>query len=106
MIDAKFYYLRNVLHGLPNDHCIEVLKKIVPAMAKDSLLVIDDIVVPDKGACRQACQLDFIMMASIAGKKRTRTEWYEILDAAGFKVLDCRPYDWPVEDSLIIAKAS
>lgn len=104
--DSKFYYLRNVLHGLPNDHCVEVLKKVVPAMAEDSRLIIDDIVVPDQGACRQACQLDFIMMASIAGKKRTRAEWYQILEAAGLKIVNIRPYDWPVQDSIIIAQAA
>lgn len=74
-------------------------------MAKDSLLIIDDIVVPDQGACRQACQLDFIMMASIAGKKRTSAEWYQVLKEAGLRIMNIRPYDWPIQDSIIIAEA-
>lgn len=72
-------------------------------MNAESLLVIDDLVVPDEGACMQACQLDFIMMASIAGKKRTKSEWYKLLDSAGFKVLQISTYTWPLQDSLIIA---
>lgn len=72
-------------------------------MGVGSRLIVDDIVVPDQGACTQACQLDFIMMASIAGKKRTRAEWYCLLTAAGFEIQDIRPYDWPLQDSLIIA---
>lgn len=80
-----------------------MLKQIIPVMNKDSRLVIDDIVVPDMGAVTQACQLDFIMMASIAGKKRTRDNWHKVIAAAGFKVLDIRPYDWPLQDSLIIS---
>lgn len=73
-------------------------------MSAGSRLIIDDIVVPDQGACQGACQLDFIMLASIAGKKRTRAEWYQLLEAAGFKILDIRPYDFPLQDSLIIAE--
>ncbi|GJD03197.1 hypothetical protein ColKHC_12022 [Colletotrichum higginsianum] len=101
--NAKFYYLRNVLHGLPYDHSVSVLKKLAASMGAESRLVIDDLVVPDEGACRQACQLDFIMMASIAGRKRTKTQWYTLLEAAGFKILDIHTYSWPLQDSLIIA---
>ncbi|KAG5659889.1 hypothetical protein KAF25_003411 [Fusarium avenaceum] len=101
--DAKFYYTRNVLHGLPDNRCIAALKNVAAAMNAESLLVIDDLVVPDEGACMQACQLDFIMMASIAGKKRTKSEWYKLLDSAGFKVLQISTYTWPLQDSLIIA---
>lgn len=80
-----------------------VLKNIASAMNAESRLVIDDLVVPDEGACRQACQLDFIMMASIAGKKRTRAQWYSLLAAAGFEILEIHTYTWPLQDSLIIA---
>ncbi|KAG5742681.1 hypothetical protein H9Q70_014582 [Fusarium xylarioides] len=101
--DAKFYYTRNILHGLPDSGCIAVLKNVAAAMNTESLLVIDDLVVPDEGACTPACQLDFIMMASIAGKKRTRDQWYKLLDAAGFKISQVLTYTWPLQDSLIIA---
>ncbi|KAK7403402.1 hypothetical protein QQX98_010815 [Neonectria punicea] len=101
--NAKFYYTRNVLHGLPDSGCIAALKNVALAMNTESLLVIDDLVVPDEGACTQACQLDFVMMASIAGKKRTRDQWYKLLDAAGFKISQILTYTWPLQDSLIIA---
>ena len=97
--------MRNVLHGLPDSGCVSALKNIALAMNEESRLVIDDIVVPDQGACREACQLDFIMMASIAGKKRTKAQWYDLLEAAGFKMLDIRTYSRPLQDSLIIGQA-
>ena len=86
-IDAKFYYTRNVLHGLTDSASIAALKNVAAAMGTESLLVIDDLIIPDEGACTQACQLDFVMMASIAGKKRTRDQWYKLLEAAGFEIL-------------------
>ncbi|KID82751.1 O-methyl transferase B [Metarhizium guizhouense ARSEF 977] len=101
--NAKFYYVRNVLHGLPDSNCIAMLKKIAPSMNAESVLVIDDIVIPDIGARSQACQLDFIMMASIAGMKRTRQQWHTLLKAAGFNVVDIRTYSEPLQDSLILA---
>ncbi|PNP73498.1 hypothetical protein FNYG_13148 [Fusarium nygamai] len=101
--NAKFYYTRNVLHGLPDSGCIAALRNVAAAMNTESLLVIDDLIVPDEGACMQACQMDFIMMASIAGKKRTRDQWYKLLDAAGFKISNILTYTWPLQDSLIIA---
>ncbi|KAF4447567.1 O-methyl transferase B [Fusarium austroafricanum] len=101
--NAKFYYTRNVLHGLPDSGCIAALKNVAAAMDSESVLVIDDLIVPDEGACTQACQMDFIMMASIAGKKRTKDQWYKLLDAAGFKISQILTYAWPLQDSLIIA---
>ncbi|PSN67491.1 S-adenosyl-L-methionine-dependent methyltransferase [Corynespora cassiicola Philippines] len=77
--DAKFYYLRNVLHGLPHAYCIRVLKNLIPAMDEGSRLLVVDVVLPDEGVSRQAAQLDFIMMASITGKKRTGEQWLGIL---------------------------
>ncbi|UNI24538.1 hypothetical protein JDV02_010274 [Purpureocillium takamizusanense] len=100
---AKLYYLRNVLHGLPDRDGVTVLENIRTAMSPESRLVIDDIVVPGQGASREICQLDFIMMASIAGKKRTKGEWQSLLDAAGYKIVDICTYDWVAHDSLIIA---
>lgn len=80
-----------------------MLKKIAPSMNAESVLVIDDIVIPDIGARSQACQLDFIMMASIAGMKRTRQQWHTLLKAAGFTVMEIRTYSEPLQDSLILA---
>ncbi|TLS21085.1 uncharacterized protein PpBr36_10627 [Pyricularia pennisetigena] len=100
---AKFYYLRNVLHGLPDAECVKMLKTLALAFAPDSRLVIDDILVPDQNAGRILCQLDFIMLASIAGKKRTRPEWFELLRDAGYHIEEILTYNAPLQESLIIA---
>lgn len=91
------------MHGLTDSASIAALKNVAAAMGTESLLVIDDLIIPDEGACTQACQLDFVMMASIAGKKRTRDQWYKLLEAAGFEILQILTYSWPLQDSLIIA---
>lgn len=101
--DAKFYYLRNVLHGLPDAYCGRVLKNLISAMDEGSRLLIDDVVLPDEGVSRQAAQLDFIMMASIAGKKKTREQWLGILGEAGYEALDISPCMFPLQDLFILA---
>lgn len=103
LISNAFYYIRNVLHGDPDEKCVEILKQVLPVMNKDSRLLIDDIVLPNEGVHWQAAQMDLIMMASMGSKKRTQDQWQALLDASGFKILDVYTYSWPLQDSVIVA---
>ena len=52
-----------------------------------SKLLVNEIVIPDKGAHMASTGLDLLMMASFAAAQRTETGWRELLDEAGFKIL-------------------
>ena len=101
--EAKFYYLRNILHDYPNDKCVTILNNLKDAMGKDSLILIDDMVLPDSQVHWQATQLDLTMMCALASMERTAEQWKALLDAAGLKAQKVYPYIELVQDSILVA---
>ena len=51
-----------------------------------SKILINEIVVPDIGAGMHACQVDFTMMAVLAAKERTETDWRNLLESEGLHI--------------------
>ena len=99
---AKFYYLRNILHDWPDDKCIAILRNLVPAMDKDSRILIDDMVLPDTGVHWQATQLDLTLMAALGSVERTKEQWYALMKSAGLKILQIYTYTTLLQDSIIV----
>lgn len=56
-------------------------------MGPDSLILIDDIIMPDTGAHSRATEMDFLMMTTLASMERTAKQWDNLLDAAGLELL-------------------
>ena len=102
-IGAKFYYLRNVLHDWTDDKCCAILKNIAGAMAKDSLVLIDEMVLPNVGVSDRAATLDLTMMVAAGAIERTLGEWQALLDMAGFKIERIETYTVSLNDSIIVA---
>ena len=50
-----------------------------------SKLLINDIVMPDKGAGRFVTQLDFAMLSLVASMERTEAQWRVLLESAGLR---------------------
>ncbi|ORY14346.1 S-adenosyl-L-methionine-dependent methyltransferase [Clohesyomyces aquaticus] len=99
---AKFYYLRHILHDWQNEDCVKILKAIVPAMASESRIVIDEVVLPDMNVPWQAAYMDITMMASLGGMERSKAEWEKLMDEAGLEILNIHRYD-PKMQSVIVA---
>ncbi|MCJ1329290.1 hypothetical protein MMC10_005969 [Thelotrema lepadinum] len=100
---AKLYYFRNIFHDYPDEKCRIIVENTVEAMAKDSLILIDDMVVPDSGVHWQATNLDMQMLCSLAAIERTRSQWYELLESAGLTILKIHTYTISLQDSVIVA---
>lgn len=90
---AKFYYLRHVLHDWPDQHCIEILQQIIPALGPQSRILVDEVVIPATGVPWQAAFMDLLMMDSLGAIERTRVEWETLLDQAGLKITESYQYD-------------
>lgn len=90
---AKFYYMRRVLHDWPDEECVRILRNIVPVMAPDSRIIIDEMVLPEREVPEFAVYIDITMFAANGGAERTTREWKALLDRAGLKVLNILPYD-------------
>ncbi|KAL2850273.1 S-adenosyl-L-methionine-dependent methyltransferase [Aspergillus pseudoustus] len=90
---AKFYYLRHVFHNWTDQYAVEILKQIVPALGKDSIILIDDLLIPPTEMAWQAGFLDLAMMGMLAGIERTRAQFDALVDQAGLKITETFPYD-------------
>ncbi|GLA91908.1 hypothetical protein AtubIFM57143_006561 [Aspergillus tubingensis] len=103
---AKFYYLRNILHDWPDHKCVEILQNIKDAMAPDSYILIDDMVLPNVGVHWQQAQLDMLMMAALGARERTQEQWNQLLQSAGLKINQVHTYTESLQDSIIEAVAA
>lgn len=85
---AQIYYIRRVFHDWLDDEARKILSSIVPAMAPDSRILISDMAVPEPVTARDshAVWLD-IMMMTIGGKERTKSDWEKLVSSAGLKLV-------------------
>lgn len=94
--------MRNVLHDYPDEKCRIILGHLVEAMNKtNSVILIDEMMLPDFGAPWQATQLDMTMMSALAATERTRKEWLELLQPAGLKLIGMHTYTDSLQDTII-----
>jgi demethylsterigmatocystin 6-O-methyltransferase len=100
---ARIYYMHNIIHDYPEDKAILILKNTIAAMAPDSVIIIDDMVLPDSGVHWQATQIDLVMMTALASQERTREQWYDLLGKAGLKINKVYTYTASLQDSIIEA---
>ncbi|OTB10666.1 hypothetical protein K445DRAFT_322790 [Daldinia sp. EC12] len=101
---AASYYFRSVLRNWPDRYSRTILSHVREAMDKDSLLLIDEIVLPDRGAHRYETQLDLTMLAMLNAEARTETHWKQLLAEVGMEVKDIVFYEEETREGIIIAK--
>lgn len=100
-VGAKFYYLRAVLHDWPDDKCREILKNIIPAMGPDSVILLDEMILPNKNVHWQSTQIDITMMAALASIERTQTQWSDLLASVGLKIAKVHTYTPSIYESIM-----
>ena len=76
------------------------------AMNRDSVILIDEIVIPNEGAQWRQTQLDLAMMASLAAMERTESQWRHLLISAGLIIIGIFSYGSEFGDSIIEAVPS
>lgn len=67
-------------------------------MARDSILLINEYVIPDTGAPFRHATFDVLMMYNCAGIERTLSQWSDLLDKAGFEIVQV----WPGSQESVI----
>ena len=86
-----------------DEHCRRILKNVKAAMGPKSLLFLDEMVVPVKGAHKIAMQIDITMLANCISEERSEARWNELLTSAGFKIDKVYTYQEELGDSIIVA---
>ncbi|KAF2194084.1 S-adenosyl-L-methionine-dependent methyltransferase [Zopfia rhizophila CBS 207.26] len=101
---ATVYYLRSILRDWPDAQCRTILGHIRDAMAAHSLIFIDELVLPDRGAHKVETQLDMTMLSMLNGEARTESHWRRLLEESGLKVQDIVSYQNAGSEAVIVAK--
>lgn len=89
------------MHNYADEKAVTILKNTVAAMGPDSVILIDDMVVPNVGAHWQTTQLDITMMAALGSIERTKDMWYTLAEKAGLKINHIYTYTASLQDSII-----
>lgn len=72
-------------------------------MSPQSLLFIDELLVPDTGASRFTMQHDVIMMSMFSAIERTLPAWRKLLNEVGLEITQTYLYDPEVEYTILQA---
>ena len=83
---AKVYYLRTVLHDWPDEQAKLILQHIHDAMDDDSVLLLNENALPDKGVSGFQARADLMMMALTSGMDRSIKQFKVLLEGSGFDV--------------------
>jgi len=87
--------MHRVLHDWPDSQCRAILAPLKDAMARGySKLLINENLIPNRGAKAGSTGLDLLMMSIQCGSERTETDWKVLLESVGFKTTKI----WPVEE--------
>ncbi|KAM0814060.1 putative O-methyltransferase domain-containing protein [Seiridium cardinale] len=101
---ARAYFYHHILHDWSDYKCFEILKGVKTAMKPGySKLLIHEMLVPEQGAATFYAMLDLTMMAFNSGMERTRRQWEELLNSAGFDSVKFYPAPEEGADAIIEA---
>ena len=92
------------MHDYPDHKAVTILRNTVSAMSSESVVIIDEMIMSEEEAHLRATKMDILLMAYLAGAKRTRPQWEALLNDAGLDIVEVRVYTEDVRDSVIVAK--
>lgn len=79
---ARTYFLHNILHDWSDAQAQHILQSLLPALEPGySKILINDWVVPDKGAPYPLTALDWELMTFLSAIERTEAHWRELIEA-------------------------
>ncbi|KAF8852549.1 S-adenosyl-L-methionine-dependent methyltransferase [Acephala macrosclerotiorum] len=87
---ARAYLLRHVLHDWSDHVCRKILLHTIPAMTKESRILIAEIILPDLNPPILGALADIVLM-KYGGSGRKRREWIAIFESAGLEVVKIWP---------------
>ncbi|KAI0139125.1 S-adenosyl-L-methionine-dependent methyltransferase [Hypoxylon sp. NC0597] len=92
-IGAKFYFFRGVMHNHPDHKIRQILLNTKAAMTPESVLLLDEWVLPETGVNAYAASMDLTMMVAFAAMERSESHWREILADVGLKIVKTYRYN-------------
>lgn len=90
---ARAYYFRYIMHDYPDDKCQLILSNTLAAMADDSVILVDDVVLPDRGAHSYSLDKDIVMMVNFGAMERTSRQWASLFESCGLEIVEAKTYN-------------
>ena len=78
--------MRMILHDHPDESCVKILQHLVPVMGKESVILLDEMVLPPEHVDEVSMQADLDMMAFHSAMERSEEQWAKLVGAAGLKI--------------------
>jgi ubiquinone/menaquinone biosynthesis C-methylase UbiE len=85
------YVLKHIIHDWDDKRAIEILKNCRRSMKEDARLLLIEEVIVDDAEFTPAKILDIQQLLMPGGRERTREEYAQLLEAAGFQLLEVIP---------------
>lgn len=80
------FFLRKILHDWPDEHCLRILRNIVPALGEGDMVVVCEYLMPERAEAgyeqRAARFADILMLQNHNAGERTESEWRELFAQA------------------------
>ncbi|KAJ4768776.1 Caffeic acid-3-O-methyltransferase [Rhynchospora pubera] len=96
--------LKYVLHNWSNEHCVKILKNCYDALPNDGKVIILEIILPANPEpttrSKSTFIMDVLMMAYFGGKERTKIEFENLVNEAGFTQVETQYFNgetWIIE---------
>ena len=70
-------------------------------MGKDSVILIDEMLLPDTNVHWHVTQIDLTMMTALASIERTKAQWVTLLDSVDLKIKKSFTYTPSVYESVM-----
>lgn len=80
------YTMRHIIHDWDDEQSICILKNCRRAMSHEAALLIAEYVIPDGNEPFTGKWFDLAMLVGPGGQERTRTEYEQLLNRAGFRL--------------------
>jgi O-methyltransferase domain len=84
---AKIYFLSHILHDWPDKQAKIILQQIRGAMNAESVLLMSEAVMPEKGVPFVPAVMDLTMMAAFSSLERTEAQFKKLLQDAGLELV-------------------
>jgi hypothetical protein len=81
------------MHNQSPKNLRKLLENTKAAMAADSVLLIDEMVLPETGVSAIAASIDLTMLSSLASAERTKEEWAKLLHDVGLEITKTYTYN-------------
>ncbi|KAH8679623.1 S-adenosyl-L-methionine-dependent methyltransferase [Tricladium varicosporioides] len=82
---AKAYYLANVLHDWPDKEALQILGHVKDAMNDNSVVLVNENVLPEMGVGLMSVSADFVMMGNFASLERTEVQFKDLFEKVGLE---------------------